>query len=47
MLILQKYYSLSDDATEEQIEDRASFMGYVELRVGDHIPDAKTLWKFW
>jgi IS5 family transposase len=46
ILILQKYYGLSDDATEEQIEDRASFMGFLDLKVGDHIPDAKTIWEF-
>jgi hypothetical protein len=42
ILILQKYYGLSDDATEEQIEDRASFMGFLDLKVGVQIPDAKT-----
>ena len=50
IVILQKYYGLSDDATEEQIEeqieDRASFMGFLDLKVGDHIPDAKTIWEF-
>ena len=42
IVILQKYYGLSDDATEEQIEDRASFMGFLDLKVGVQIPDAKT-----
>lgn len=46
VLVLQKYHGLSDDATEEQIFDRASFKSFLGLRVGDDIPDAKTLWDF-
>ncbi len=46
ILILQSLYNLSDDATEFQIMDRISFMRFLELGVGDRIPDAKTIWHF-
>lgn len=46
VLVLQKFHGLSDDATEEQIFDRASFKNFLGLRIGDDIPDAKTLWDF-
>jgi hypothetical protein len=44
--MLQKFHGLSDDATEEQIFDRTSFKNFLGLRIGDDIPDAKTLWDF-
>lgn len=46
VLVLQKFHGLSDDATEEQIFDRTSFKNFLGLRIGDGIPDAKTLWDF-
>lgn len=46
VLVLQKFHGLSDDATEEQIFDRTSFKAFLGLRIGDLIPDAKTLWDF-
>jgi len=46
VLILQKYHGLSDDATEEQIGDRLSFLNFLGLQLGDDIPDAKTIWDF-
>ena len=46
ILILQSLYNLSDDATEFQIMDRISFMRFLELGIGDKIPDAKTIWLF-
>jgi len=46
VLVLQKFHGLSDEATEEQIFDRASFKNFLGLRIGDGIPDAKTLWDF-
>ncbi len=46
VLILQKYHGLSDDATEEQIGDRLSFLNFLGLQLGDEIPDAKTIWAF-
>jgi IS5 family transposase len=46
VLILQQYYNLSDDGIEYQIRDRLSFMRFLGLRLGDQVPDAKTIWLF-
>ena len=46
ILILQRYYNLSDEQTEFQIKNRLSFMDFLGLRIGDKIPDQKTIWLF-
>lgn len=46
VLILQSLYNLSDDAIEFQIRDRLSFMRFLNLTLGDVVPDAKTIWLF-
>src|SRR5690606_24714421 len=46
ILILQRYYNLSDDQTEYQINDRMSFMRFLNLSIADDIPDSKTVWHF-
>jgi transposase len=46
ILILQRYYNLSNEQTEFQIKDRLSFMDFLGLRIGDRIPDEKTIWLF-
>lgn len=46
VLVLQALYSLSDDQAEFQIQDRLSFMRFLGLGLGDHVPDAKTIWLF-
>lgn len=46
IMILQSLYNLSDDQTEFQIRDRLSFMRFLELSIGDRVPDAKTIWLF-
>lgn len=46
ILILQRYYNLSDDQIEYQINDRMSFMRFLDLSIADDIPDSKTVWKF-
>lgn len=46
ILILQRYYNLSDDQTEYQINDRMSFMRFLQLTISDDIPDSKTIWHF-
>jgi IS5 family transposase len=46
ILILQRYYNLSDDQTEYQINDRLSFMRFLNLTISDDIPDSKTVWNF-
>src|SRR5450432_1860877 len=46
ILILQRYYNLSDDQMEYQILDRVSFMRFLGLKISDKVPDAKTIWHF-
>lgn len=46
ILILQRYYNLSDDQTEYQINDRMSFMRFLNLTISDDIPDSNTIWNF-
>ena len=46
ILILQRYYNLSDEQTEFQIKDRLSFMQFLGLQIGDTVPDEKTIWWF-
>jgi len=46
IMILQRYYNLSDDQVEYQINDRMSFMRFLGLTVADDIPDSKTVWFF-
>ncbi len=46
ILILQRYYNLSDEQTEFQIKDRLSFMQFLGLQIGDKVPDEKTIWLF-
>jgi transposase, IS5 family len=46
ILILQRYYNLSDDQIEYQINDRMSFMRFLNLTIADVIPDSKTVWNF-
>lgn len=44
--ILQQYYGLSDDQAEYQINDRMSFMRFLNLTIADDVPDSKTIWNF-
>lgn len=46
ILILQRYYNLSDDQVEYQINDRMSFMRFLNLSIADDIPDSRTVWNF-
>ena len=43
---LQRYCNLSDDQVEYQINDRMSFMRFLNLSIADDIPDSKTVWHF-
>jgi len=45
-LVLQKLYGLSDEQLEYQINDRLSFMRFLELTLADKVPDQKTFWFF-
>lgn len=46
ILILQHLHNISDDALEYQINDRLSFMQFLNLGLEDTIPDARTVWLF-
>ena len=46
IIILQKYYNLSDEQTEFQINDRTSFKLFLGLSIGDTTPDEKIIWHF-
>jgi IS5 family transposase len=46
VLVLQKYYDLSDEQTKFQIGHRFSFMQFLGLQPGDSVPDEKTIWDF-
>ena len=39
IIVLQKYFALSEEQTEFQIRDRFSFMRFLALRPGDEVPD--------
>ena len=46
IVILQRYYNLSDEQTKFQIKDRLSFQQFLGLQIGDKVPDEKTIWLF-
>ena len=46
VLLIQRYYSLSDDAMEYALVDRTSFKRFLGLNLNDRLPDAKTIWNF-
>jgi IS5 family transposase len=46
ILILQRYYNLSDEQVEFQINDRMSFMRFLDLSIADDIPDSRTVWNY-
>ena len=46
VLVLQSLYNLSDEKMEFQIRDRLSFMRFLDLSLGDAVPDEKTIWLF-
>ena len=37
---------MSDEATQDQIEDRFSYMKFLGLQPGDRIPERNTIWDF-
>jgi IS5 family transposase len=43
-LVLSTLYNLSDDQVEYQIRDCLPFMRFLDLGLGDRVPDAKTVW---
>ena len=46
LIVLQRYYNLSDEQAEFQIVDRTSFRRFLGLSDGDRVPDARTIWLF-
>lgn len=46
ILILQRYYNLSDSQLEYQILDRLTFCRFLGLSLNDKVPDEKTVWDF-
>jgi IS5 family transposase len=46
ILVLQRYYNLSDGQIEYQILDRLSFCRFLGLSLNDRVPDEKTIWDF-
>ena len=46
IIILQRYYNLSDEQVEYQINDRMSFMRFLDLTIADDVPDSRTVWNF-
>lgn len=46
VMILQRYYNISDDQVAYQICDRLSFMRFLGLTLADDVPDSKTIWLF-
>jgi IS5 family transposase len=46
VLVLQRYYNLSDEQTEFQIKDRLTFQKFLGLSLSDTVPDEKTIWLF-
>jgi IS5 family transposase len=45
-LLIQRFYNLSDEQTEYQINDRLSFQQFIGWTLADKVPDANTLWDF-
>jgi transposase, IS5 family len=45
-LLVQRFYCLSDEQTEYQINDRLSFQQFIGWTLADKVPDANTLWDF-
>ena len=46
ILVIQTLNNLSDEQTEYLINDRLSFMRFLDLGLSDRVPDAKTVWLF-
>ncbi len=46
ILVLQRYYNLSDEQAEFQINDRLSFQKFLGMTLADTVPDQKTIWLF-
>jgi IS5 family transposase len=46
IVLLKRFYNLSDEQAEYQINDRLSFREFLGLSSGDRVPDARSIWLF-
>ena len=46
IILLKRFYNLSDEQAEYQINDRLSFKEFLGFTSGDRIPDSRTIWLF-
>ncbi len=46
VLVIQAMDNLSDERAEFLINDRMSFMRFLDLTLADRVPDARTIWLF-
>lgn len=46
VVVLQRYFDLSEEETEFQIKDRFSFQRFLGLSIADRMPDKNTIWNF-
>jgi IS5 family transposase len=46
VLLIKRLYNLSFDQTEFQINDRLSFMRFLDIGMCGRVPDAKTIWLY-
>ena len=46
IMILQRYYNLLGEQVDYRINERMSFMRFLDLTVADDIPDSRTVWTF-
>ncbi|WP_445737158.1 transposase [Mariniflexile sp.] len=46
ILVLQRYYNLSDGQMEYQILDWLTFCRFLGITINDRVPDEKTIWLF-
>lgn len=46
VVLLQRWYGLSDPQIEEALFDRMSFLGFAGLSAEDETPDHATIWRF-
>ena len=46
IILLKRFYNLSDEQAEYQITDRLSFRDFLGLSSGDKVPDSRSIWLF-
>jgi IS5 family transposase len=46
IVLLKRFYNLSDEQAEYQINDRLSFKEFLGLSSGDRVPDSRSIWLF-